>query len=452
MDAKTKDNWLPFRRRAPRSAGLVRTSLAARVLLGLAGFALISVVATAYCASGYFKPEVSEKALRKAEAYHLDGVELYKRGKYRAALRKFSAAERACPELFSAGYHVALVHRAMGNEAAAIAQLKKVNSRFPENVIAHNDLGVIFASKNDRQSNKLAVVEFGVAARNGENLLRGNEKKIPQVRVDLAMVYANFGALQLKSSKLTAAEKSFRKAIGHYPLAFFAHFGLGNVLFAMNRFKEAKTAYRKAQQMEPNNDSVHIALAKCYLLAADKNPRFALAELRKVKDDNPPAELFDLFGDAYALAGDSEKAVASYTRYLGLPQHSPQVLYKLGVLCYNESDRKGAKEYLEEFVAEAPEGRQGLLSTAWKLLGDMASEEKDYEKAVASYLRGSKLRDAYLSCYYGLADSYFHLQQYEKAKEYLLLVLKGLPISGSAEQNKLREKSSALLKRIGSQQ
>jgi tetratricopeptide (TPR) repeat protein len=420
--------------------------------LGIAGFASLFPMSQARAASGYLKPAVSAKALRRAESHHRDGVEFYKRRRYRAALRKFAAAEEVCPELFSAGYHVALVHRKIGDEEAAIAQLRKLNARFPENIIAHNDLGVIYASKNEEDSERLALHEFETAVRNGEDLLQGKEEKVPQVRVDLAMAYANLAGLQLKSSRLTSAERNFRKSIEHYPFSFFGHFGVGNVLFAMKRLGEAKTAYRKAQRIEPNNPNVHIALAKCYLLAEDKNPRFAIAELKKVEEDGAPSEVFDLLGDAHALLGNTKQAAIYYRRYLTTPDPSPQALYKLGVLYYNEANWEEARKYLEKFLAAGPEEQEGALSTAYKLLGDIASEERDYERAVAHYLQGSKLRKAYLSCYYGLAESYFHLKRYEKAKECLALVLKGLPQGGGPEENQLREKAFALLKALRSQE
>jgi len=449
MGGETQSCCFLLGRRSAMVRGLPQ-ALRSLALLGMAGLALLTVATTAFSESGYLKPAVSAKALKKTEGYYRDGVELYRRRKYRAALRKFVAADRVCPELFSAGYHIALVHRKMGKEDAAIAQLKKLNTRFPENIIARNDLGVIYASKNKEESDLLALLEFRTAIRNGENLLLGEEKKVPQVRVDLAMAYANLGALQVKSSKLSDAEKSFRKAAGYHPLGFFGHFGLGNVLFAMKRFSEAKTAYRKAEEIEPGNDSVHVALAKCYLFAADKNPRFAIGALRKVRGANRPPEVFDLLGDAYALLGNTEQAMANYLRYEVSRGRSPQVLYKLGMLCYNGGDLEHAKDHFEKFAAEASDDDESL-STVYKLLGDISLEEKEYEKAVANYLKGTKLRDFYFSCYYGLAESYFHLKQYEKAKEYVLLVLKGVPRNGSVRESKLREKASSLLEKIPSQ-
>ncbi len=451
MRSRIQHNGFLVRRRT----GMVRlfqVVLGMNGLLWASGFAFSPLISSAHCASGYLKPAVNARTLKKAEGYFDDGVELYERQKYRAAMRKFMAAERICPELFLAGYHVGLAHRKMGSEDAAITQLEKLNIRFPENIIAHNDLGVVFASRNNEESDKRAIREFEIAVRNGEDLLQGKEKEIAQVRVDLAMAYANLGALRMKKAKLLDAEKSFRKAVEHYPRAFFGPFGLGNVYFAMRKFGEAKKAYRKAQQIEPNNVSVHIALAKCYLFAPDRNPRFALAELKKVTGDHPPAEVFDLLGDTHALLGNTEEAAVNYVLYLSLPQRRPQTLYKIGVLYYNSGDRKKAKKYLEEFVSEAPDAEQGPLSTAYKLLGDMAREEEDYERAVAHYLKGDRLRGSYFSCHYGLADSYFHLEQYEKAKEYLFLVLNGLPKNGSVEQNELREKASALLNKIPSPQ
>jgi len=408
---------------------------------------LVQTPAT-YAASGYLKPDVSEKVLKRAESRFTDGVELYQRRNYRAALRKFIAAEQACPALFTAGYHVALTHRKMRNENAAVAQFKKLISRFPENIIAYNDLGVIHAAKNTEEDTALAISKFQTAIKNGETLLQGKEKEIPQVRVDLAMAYANLGALQFKKSKLVAAEKSFRKAIGHYPHAFFGHFGLGNVLFAMKSFTEAKATYRKAQQIEPNNVNVHIALAKCYLFERDKNPRFALSELRKIKVEDRPPEYFELLGDAYAILENSEEAIRSYKRYAARPGHNPEVLYKLGALYYNDGDFDGAKKCLEDFVAQSPEDSHGSLPTAYKLLGDIAKEEKDYEGALASYEKATKLRDDYLSSYYGLAESCFYLKRYDEARKYLRIILDKLPEKGSAEQDELREKSSALLKKM----
>lgn len=432
-----------------RKRGKPRWLWALRFLLvGLGGLACLSPGRGVHGASGYLKPAVSAKTLKKAEEYHSDGVELYRSRRYRAALRKFEAAEKVCPELFTAGYHVALTHQKLGNEDAGIAQLKKLNMRFPGNIIAHNDLGVIYASQDKEESDVLAHLEFGMAIRNGESLLKGKEKSVAQVRVDLAMAYANVGALQLKGSEFSDAEKSFRKAVEHYPHAFFGHFGLGNVLFAMRKFGEAKAAYRKAQEIEPRNPSVHMALARCYLLAADKNPRFALAELRKVRGNRPPPDLYDLLGDAHALLGNSEEAIKNYQRHLEASERKPGTLYKVGVVYYNNGNRPDAKTYLEEFVSKASESERESLSAARKLLGDIERERKEYEKAIGHYLKGAELRPVYFSCQYGLADCYFHLQQYDKAREYLLLLLDGLPENGNDRENSLREKASELLKKL----
>ncbi len=401
-----------------------------------------------YGSSGYLKPDVDEKVLRRAEDRFKDGVELYQRRSYRAALRRFIAAENACPELFSAAYHVALTHRKMRNEEAAVAQLEKLIARFPENIIAYNDLGVIYAGKNTEKGTLLATSHFQAAVRNGETLLRGKEKEIPQVRVDLAMACANLGAVQFREGRLEEAETSFRKAVEHYPYAFFGHFGLGNTLFAMERFTEAKGAYRKAQQIEPGNAHVHIALAKCYLFERDKNPRFALAELRKIKQEDRSPEYFELSGDAYALLENRDEAIRNYKSSLSRPARDAEVLYKLGAVYYNNAEFEQARKYLTDFIAEVPEGEQGSTATAHKLLGDISQRQKDYEKALAEYDRATQLRDDYLSASYGLGECYFHLKQYDEARKHLRLVLERLPEEGTTEENQLREKATLLLEKM----
>jgi len=405
-------------------------------------------VSSAHGASGYLKPAVDEKILSKAEDRFGDGVELYQRQNYRAALRRFQAAETICPELFAAGYHAALAYKKMGDEKAAVEQLKKVIARFPENIIAYNDLGVIHAGKNIEEDTQLAMSQFETAIRNGENLLQGKEKTVPQVRVDLAMAYANAGGLHLASGRLVEAEKSFRKAVEHHPNGFFGHFGLGNVLLAMKNFTEAKTSYRKAQQIEPKNANVSIALAKCYLRQPDRNPRFAIAELRKVGEPERTAEYYDLLGDAYALLEEREEAVRNYTRSLGMPGHSSEVLYKLGAMYYNQKMYVESRKSLEEYIAQVKEGQQGTSALAHKLLGDIAKEQKDYRTAAANYEKAVSIANSYWSAYYGLGEAFFYLRQYADARKHLHHVLSALPEKGTAEENELREKATELLKKM----
>lgn len=405
-------------------------------------------VCPAHGASGYFRPAVDDKILNKAEDRFRDGVELYQRQNYRAALRRFQAAEIICPSLFAAGYHVALAYKRMGEDEAAVGQLKKVIARFPENIIAHNDLGVIYAGRNTDEEILLAMSQFETAVRNGEKLLAGKEKGIPQVRIDLAMAYANIGGLQLASGRLLEAETSFRKAVEHHPHGFFGHFGLGNALLPMKNFTEAKASYRKAQQIEPKNPNVCIALAKCYLRQPDKNPRFAITELRKIEQRDRGAEYYDLLGDSYAFLEDRDESVRNYRRSLSMTGHSPEVLYKLGAIYYNQKQHAEARKSLQEYIARVKDSERATAAMAYKLLGDIAKEEKDYRTAATNYQKAVSIADSYWSAYYGLAEAFFHLEQYADAKKHLQYVLSALPEKGTTEQNELREKTTELLRKM----
>ncbi|MDP2898165.1 MAG: tetratricopeptide repeat protein [bacterium] len=443
----------PFTNVAQASPPAIRCLFGGRgyralVFAAAAAVTALIPVSSAHGASGYLKPAVDEKILNKAEDRFNDGVELYQRQNYRAALRRFQAAETICPELFAAGYHAALAYKKMGDEKAAVEQLKKVIARFPENIIAYNDLGVIHAGKNIEEDTQLAMSQFETAIRNGENLLQGKEKTVPQVRVDLAMAYANAGGLHLASGRLVEAEKSFRKAVEHHPNGFFGHFGLGNVLLAMRNFAEAKTSYREAQQIEPKNTNVSVALAKCYLRQPDRNPRFTIAELRKVGETDRTAEYYDLFGDAYALLEEREEAVRNYTRSLGMPGHSSEVLYKLGAMYYNQKMYVESRKSLEEYVAQVKDGEKGTAALAHKLLGDIAKEQNDYRTAAANYKKAVSIANSYWSAYYGLGEACFHLKQYADARKHLHHVLSALPEKGTAEENELREKATELLKKM----
>jgi tetratricopeptide (TPR) repeat protein len=262
------------------------------------------------------------------------------------------------------------------------------------------------------------------------------------------MAYANLGGLHLASSRLVDAEKSFRKAVEHYPHGFFCHFGLGNVLLAMKDFTGAKNSFREAQQIEPKNPNVCIALAKCYLRQPDKNPRFAITELRKVEEKNRTAEYYDLLGDSYAFLEEREEAVRHYKRSLSMTGHAPEVLYKLGAIYYNQKRHGESQKFLEEYISRVKDSEQATAALAHKLLGDIAREQEDYKKAAANYKRAVSIADRYWSAHYGLGEAFFYLQQYADARKHLQYVLSALPEKGTTEENELREKTTELLTKM----
>lgn len=427
---------------------LRRRSYAALCCAAAAAMFALIPLSPSHAAAGYLKPEVDEKTLSRAEDRFRDGVELYQRQNYHAALRRFQAAETICPELFAAGYHAALAYKKMGDEKAAVEQLNKVIERFPENIIAHNDLGVIYAGRNTDENTQLAISQFETAIRNGEKLLQGKEKAIPQIRIDLAMAYANAGGLHLASGRLVEAEKSFRKAVEHHPHGFFCHFGLGNALLAIRDFTEAKASYRKAQQIEPKNPNVCIALAKCYLGQPDKNPRFAITELRKVEERDHTAEYYELLGDSYSLLQERDEAMRHYRRSLSMTKHTPEILYKLGAIYYNQKKHGESRKSLEEYIARVKDNEQATAALAYKLLGDIAKHDRDYRMAAANYEKAVSIADNYWSAYYGLGEALFYLEQYSEAKKHLDYVLNAIPEKGTTEENELREKATELLKKM----
>ncbi len=113
---------------------------------------------------------------------------------------------------------------------------------------------------------------------------------------------------------------------------------------------------------------------------------------------------------------DSSEYAAAYTLFQSVVRHFPERetgYYFAGVAAERQNDAHTACEHYEETKRRFQDLR------AYKALAQLYFQQKDYQKALKNYLGLEQRRELELSELYNLGLTYFHLEDFEAARECL---------------------------------
>lgn len=110
----------------------------------------------------------------------------------------------------------------------------------------------------------------------------------------------------------------------------------------------AEKEFKKAIDLNSNNDTAHCNLAKVYLLKNELKK--CIREAETTNNLNASTYSYNNMGSAYEKLGDTDKAIQAYLKGYNLDKKCTFILKKLGDIYYNTNDSKDAKFYYTEFV------------------------------------------------------------------------------------------------------
>ncbi|HEY1218790.1 MAG: tetratricopeptide repeat protein [Bryobacteraceae bacterium] len=135
---------------------------------------------------------------------------------------------------------------------------------------------------------------------------------------------------------------------------FYRLFNVALKLMKNNRFGEAIPEWRKALDLDSDDDKAHFNLG--FALSETGDLRGAVAEYRKSSELNPTrAVTFADLALAQAQTGDLDGAIANYRKAAALDSTNPALEADLGTALFEKGQRTEAIEHLETAVAIAPE-------------------------------------------------------------------------------------------------
>ena len=163
---------------------------------------------------------------------------------------------------------------------------------------------------------------------------------------------------------------------------------------------------------EKNSDAINEYSLALELKPDDEETNILLAKLRLKLDD-------------------TDKAEEGFNRAKNINKDSVMATYYLALAKYENGDRDGAKKLLRELVTSTPNFFSGYL-----MLGDISSENKEYDDAVKYYETAIKINDKY-EAYQGLADCYFDMKKYYRSTENYKLAVKKNPFITEKDKEKI---------------
>ena len=245
------------------------------------------------------------------------------------------------------------------------------------------------------------AVAVGAAPR--QSTVLGSERLLsrPVEKLSPAEQAAARGFKALVENDLLTAGSLFEEALRSNPRLTLAMLGLADVRVRQRNTAQAETYMRKALATEPANAEVHTAVGRLFT-SMEKYPQ-AKAAYEKAIQLDPQVVLARLdLADLYASVEKNPKAaIAEYRKAIEIKPDLASARMGLGMTLLASGDTQGAILELQEAVKRSQED-----AAAWHLLGRVYASDKRYPYAIKALSQSLKLQPDTLAVVLDRGDVY----------------------------------------------
>jgi tetratricopeptide (TPR) repeat protein len=292
-------------------------------------------------------PVASSTADDPALKSYQDGLEALRDKRLPDAEEAFKAALKANPRMVQALIGLADVALKRDARDEARASLDKAIQIAPTNDSVQHALGLFHASGRDYPAAETALKK--AIELNPENLAARNA---------LGSLYAN--AMKRPSDAVAA----YRAAVEIDPRQIEARIGLAQALAATGQFSAAETELVAASKAQPNSPFPQLVLGRMHFSRGDTEAGIeAIDAALKVDPDFVPA-LLDK-GDALALAGETDAALALYDRAIARNGNNAAAHFKRAVLLQQQGRNTEARQGYLDVIAIDQQFAPAYNNLAW---------------------------------------------------------------------------------------
>ena len=201
---------------------------------------------------------------------------------------------------------------------------------------------------------------------------------------------------EVEAGQIDAALDQARLAVGQYPNSSTLYQLLGVALFKKGLNEDARTAFRRAIEIDPSVPQNYYNVALVNL--SEKQYARAVSPLEtylRLDPDNAEAHL--LLGRAYHNLNRTVSAIEQFKKALALAPQLPLAHYHLGYAYQSQGNRKAA---LDEFKKEI-EINPNFYDSYW-LAGDIELEQGNLDRAADLYGKGIRQKPEAFQAHYGM--------------------------------------------------
>lgn len=305
--------------------------------------------------------------------------------------------------------------------------------------------GSLFAQSSDAEwqaglarMKSLVQTDPGQASDEAEQLLKGKNKKNPELVIAVARVFLDAGNLAESEEYLALAKKADNKSAAVSLLE-------GDIALAKKETGVACQMYEQAIYFNPKNEQAYLKLADIYKGA---NPQQAIEKLEQLKSVDPSNILADKkLAEVYYMNNNFDKATDAYARFIDTPEATEDDMVKYAfalflnhkfersleivnmglkrnahhaafnrLAMYNYTDLKRfdeAEKAADVFFTEADKVDYSYLD--YMYYGHLLGALKKYDEAVVQYQKAIELDNTKTELWREISDAYEQKNDYTNA-------------------------------------
>ncbi len=182
----------------------------------------------------------------------------------------------------------------------------------------------------------------------------------------------------------------------------------GNQLWRLDLHFEARGAYDKAIQLQPNSYQAWYARGKVLLIASSQAALESFDKVVQLKPDFSPG--WYERGQVLQELKRYEEAIKSYDRAIELePEFFGAYSQRAGAYDQLKNYKKALADYTKAIELQ-PDNTRAYFDR-----GSTYSSLKEYQKAITDHNKAIELDPEFVYAYYGRGDAYLSLKEYQKA-------------------------------------
>ncbi len=262
--------------------------------------------------------------------------DLYKQGKYSAAIKQAKQLLVNEPRNFAVHYLLGLAYLGDGKSELALMELKKINE--------YGDFSGILKEVDFRKTIAKLYEDFNQPEESLKEYLL-----LMRLQPDEPEWYYKAGSLFEYRNKTDSAVSHFRKAIDLNPQHTEAHFKLGSIYYRNKLHSEAKTELDLALRYNPENYKANFYIGK--ILKDKKDFAGALNAFEKAQRD-PDLKIKSLLerGICYINVKNWDRAIAELERAVAnADSQSQEILFSRYFLAHCFEQRRDIDKAIEQW-------------------------------------------------------------------------------------------------------
>jgi tetratricopeptide (TPR) repeat protein len=345
------------------------------------------------------------EATQSAQAHSALGAWFAQHQQLSCAIEQFEKATKIAPNLFEAHYNLGLALIDNHESGRAIAVFRRAIALQPDSVRGRIALGTALQQSG----------QFGEARQQFETVLQADPKSAYALD-HLAQIYftekryvpamtawrnaaslapsdpdikVELGVALSKNGNNKEAIDVLKQVVGSAPGLAAGHFNLATVYANEKMFRESAEEYKATLNIEPDNDTARLALAKAY--ASIANYQDALLPAQEYVSRNPRvAEGHHVLGSVYRGLARYAEAEQELGQAVQMDLSDYGIRYELGFVLLHENKPEQALPHLQKALEIRPESAEARfqLANALKALNRTEEAKAEFQKFQAQKERG----------------------------------------------------------------